>query len=649
MISALSSMASSLTSGTLTSINSGMNMEKLTGFSVLNQKNIGKLNHLLGAAVGQGVQYAMGEDFTLNLLNTGLLSNDYVNSGLLELRFGHDGSAKMNIGTDGMDVGINTLISSVGGALVWNVNNRIDRYTASNNFDGKVMLRAQYGHGDQKQQGQLWNILNGRDKLMVTADGDYAAETEIVDGRRVVKLSGYQSGMSDAEQMALAVILGHEAYRDGIVTNNNYLETRSATLAHTRMLERMLSGGASLSFNSNMIGDLLAYDMSDGNIDVFNAYVDSHYDSSADYWLVKMDGTIVGTPGDPRIWREIYDDNGNIQKELVPGSRESGSQAASLVALLGEDRVLQRLGLNREDALNVSSIDPELLKDVLGWTDAEVRQAIADNIKLDVNDIQRKKILGETLLKQNGYTWDDNAKTWTGTALNIADVSFRGNAGIIKDGDSYIPFAITSTMYRDANAHYLFTFNNKTKKFELSPNEKYKNNTEAFFYYRDLITGEVQQYQFEGPLNFADNADGTKFGANQAYNHPTLGTIQGATVASGQMDIRLTTSSTYGEALLFSNFTDLKGDYFGSNGMRAGNTNDPRTLYHWTIFGLSDSCLVSFDLKGGLTGKQYFNNNMNYLKNNFNLYRGYSIKNTLVDFNLNATPGGGSRAKGYKE
>jgi hypothetical protein len=292
IISTLSSVASAVTSGTLTSINSGMNMEKLTGFSVLNQKNIGKLNSLLGAVAGQGVQYAMGEDFTLNLLNTGLLSKDLVNSGLLELRFGHDGSTKMNIGTGGADVGINTLIGSVGGALVWNVNNRIDRYTASNNFDGKVMLRAQYGHGDQKQKGQLWNILNGKDKLMITADGDYAAETEIVDGKRAVKLSGYQSGMSDAEQMALAVILGHEAYRDGIVADDNYLETRNATLAHTQLLKKLLSAGETVSLNSNLMADLMAYDSSDGNIDAFNTYVDSRYDSSADYWKLTKDGSL---------------------------------------------------------------------------------------------------------------------------------------------------------------------------------------------------------------------------------------------------------------------------------------------------------------------------------------------------------------------
>jgi murein DD-endopeptidase MepM/ murein hydrolase activator NlpD len=86
-------------------------------------------------------------------------------------------------------------------------------------------------------------------------------------------------------------VLGHEAYRDGVVTDDNYLETRTATAAHTEMAIRMIRDGQSLSIlNDNLIKDVIAYSQ---NTDAFNAYVDSNYDSSADYWKLMRDGTLV--------------------------------------------------------------------------------------------------------------------------------------------------------------------------------------------------------------------------------------------------------------------------------------------------------------------------------------------------------------------
>jgi hypothetical protein len=406
-----------------------------------------------------------------------------------------------------------------------------------------------------------------------------------------------------------------------------------------------------LTFNkSGSVGIELAlydYAMQTGDWSAFDRYVDENYDSSADFWLVKLDGTVVGTENDPRIWREIVGEDGKVTKELVPGSDETGSQAASLVSLLGEDRILQRLGLTGENAMNINNYDDQTLKDVLGWNDAQIKAARNNGTALAVDDIQRQKLLGEAMLKQNGYIWDDSKQTWTGTGINIADVSAYGNVAIIRQDGAYLPYTITSMIYRDADAQKLYTYNSQTDSWE--NNDDYKDNTDVFVYYRNLITGETQRYEFEGSLNFVDNLDGTNYGANQAYDHPTLGTIQGATVAGGRMNMSIANSRNYGEVLLFSNFTDLKGDYFGATGTRAGILDDPRTLYHKTVSGLSDSCLVSFDRNDPDLGGTYFTNNMNYLKNIFKLYRGYSIGTTLIDWNSNAAPGGGSRAKEYKE
>jgi hypothetical protein len=388
--------------------------------------------------------------------------------------------------------------------------------------------------------------------------------------------------------------------------------------------------GVELPVDEMLTKDLLAYELASRGILDFAKYVAGEYDSSADYWLVKLDGTIEGTPGDPRIYRQYVDAQGNIVKELVPGSDETGSQAASLVALLGEDRVRQLLGLSAKGSLSVNVLDPAIVKELLGWTGDLMPGGLADNLLTYLTDTQRQRALGETLLKRFEYTWNEKTKNWDGTGLNIAAVDAGGNVGLRKEGNTYIPFTITSTMYRDANAYNLYV----NKDGQWVENPQYKNNTTIVFQYTNLKTGEWSSYTFEGPLNSVDNVDGSNSvlgGADQSYTHPTLGTVQGATVASSTMNLRLSDSPTYGEVLLFTDFTDLKGDHFGRTGIRAGIPNDQPTLYHWTTNGYSDSCLVSYSVPGGLSGKEYFDRNMSYLKDQFKLYRGFEIKATLVD------------------
>jgi hypothetical protein len=143
LTSTITSMASTFTTQTLTAINSGLNYEKLIGFDTKDVKN---LNSLAGSLAGQGVNYAMGNDFTLNILNLTLLTKgDEYNTGLLELHLGRDGTT-MNLGTGGANVSIDNLKSAFKGLQVWNVNNRISSFIKKQeSFDSDVALRTQYG------------------------------------------------------------------------------------------------------------------------------------------------------------------------------------------------------------------------------------------------------------------------------------------------------------------------------------------------------------------------------------------------------------------------------------------------------------------------------------------------------------------------
>jgi murein DD-endopeptidase MepM/ murein hydrolase activator NlpD len=310
-------MASTFTSQSLTAINSGLKLEKLKGFERVNVKDLEKFNNLAGSLAGQGVNYAMGGDFTLNLLNLSFLTkNDNYNTGLLELHLGRNG-ATMNLGTGGANISFDNLVASFRGLNVWDVNNRISSFIKKeDDFDSAIALRVQYGFGDGRQKGQLWDILNGEAIINTNADGEFGAESVMNEnGKKVITLAGYKAGMSVEDQLLVGVLLGHEAYRDGIITDDNYLETRNATLAHVQMALRMIHGGYdSIQDNDRLEKDINAYSKGES---FFNNYVDNNYDSSGDYWKLIVNNDTVGFKWDGKYTFDLSAMEGYGDKKEV--------------------------------------------------------------------------------------------------------------------------------------------------------------------------------------------------------------------------------------------------------------------------------------------------------------------------------------------
>jgi hypothetical protein len=300
-----------------------------------------------------------------------------------------------------------------------------------------------------------------------------------------------------------------------------------------------------------------------------------------DKWLTKMDGSIVGTPGDPRHYRERYDIEGNIIPELVPGSNEQGSQAASLYDLFGEERIKERMG---DDLYKIDNFDNQTLKDVLNWDDETIQKARLKGDSLNVDGDLKKRLLGEALLKKYGYTWDTTQRTWVGSGLNISDVPIHGNVGLAKQNNEYIPFTITSEWTRMINAFNLFK---KEGVLWGLPNLDFINNTTSRFTYTDLRNGSQKIYTIDDPINSIDNMI-NEGGQNQEYHHLLLGIIQGATIARGSAELRLfNTGGQFDvpEAFLITNYRTIAGDWFGENGRRSGIINDPRSWVHPTANG----------------------------------------------------------------
>ena len=296
----VSSMASAFTSGTLQAVNSGFSREKLEGFNNGNKSDITTLNNLAGSLVGQGVNYAMGSDFTLNVLNLSMITDNKYNSGLLELHLGRDG-VSMSLGTGGANVSFDNLRAAFRGAQVWNVNSRINTFIKKEEiFKDDIALRAQYGYGDNVQKNQLWDILNGDTKIVADTEGDFFAQTTIVNGQRVINLSGYKKGMDMEEQMLLALILGHEAYRDGyktgetdaygnIVTEErSFLELKEASIARIAMGDRI--NKENNWFYGNYMGlefesYLLDMAKTSENFSLFSDYLELIYNNENDYFF----------------------------------------------------------------------------------------------------------------------------------------------------------------------------------------------------------------------------------------------------------------------------------------------------------------------------------------------------------------------------
>ena len=174
------------------------------------------------------------------------------------------------------------------------------------------------------------NILNQGAIADMTGSGSENALTVRENGKRVVYLNGYSDNMTREEKLKLGIKLGHEAYRDGVVsdTATQMIETRNAVAGHTDMMTRMLGDSLySYTFSGIIAGDtnlqmdLLARSLGD---DVFNDYVDGMYDSSADYWRMTCSGQLL-SDGDG--WLKdmngefILDENGN---KIGADKQESG-------------------------------------------------------------------------------------------------------------------------------------------------------------------------------------------------------------------------------------------------------------------------------------------------------------------------------------
>jgi len=298
------------------------------------------------------------------------LSNKLSNAGILEINIGSNGITGQ-FGTGGINLG---------GAIYDLAKRGIDYTQMQMMSDPKARETAltTYGWGDWTAENTSMRIASGLDTLVFDEKLDgygHTVQNSTGNGRTITIKDNGDVNMN-------AIRLQHEAYRDGIVTADNYLETRTATLAHTEMALRMMNEGLKIN-DKNITNDINAY--SQGR-DFFNAYVDENYDSSSDYWKLMRDGTLVN------------DNSGWLTDELGrPILNANG----------------QQIGAN--------GIETGLLNILFGGTHGVAYDNYNDDQKIYAQMLMRNAGMSYTV-GVNGGSWNNNV---TGQSLNMQHVMQR--------------------------------------------------------------------------------------------------------------------------------------------------------------------------------------------------------------------------------
>ncbi|GHV78036.1 hypothetical protein AGMMS49942_28570 [Spirochaetia bacterium] len=271
--------AGTFTAGALGQMNLGSNFEKVLGFNSGQIGSIGDFNKFAGSMVGAGVTYGMTGNVTFNVAKASGV-------GLLEMNLGKDGFS-MGLGMGGTDISYGTIANAMNGLSNWGKNIQIEAAAKRNDNMTKTAtaLRTQWGYGDEEAKALLDSILNG-DTILERGNGGEGAKTEIRDdGKRVVTLNGYSDDMTTGEQLAMGATLQWEAHRDGVVTRDNYLETREAFKASTEMAQRMLAAGLNVDTSGYLGANLAAYAYakSRGDMSLLDMFADTFYRSDGDY------------------------------------------------------------------------------------------------------------------------------------------------------------------------------------------------------------------------------------------------------------------------------------------------------------------------------------------------------------------------------
>lgn len=453
-----------------------------------------------------------------------------------------------------------------------------------------------YVYGDWTQENTMARISSRRDELHIVddmADDANAQTVQKADGTgRVITME------NTGDVHKNAITLGHEAYRDGVVTDHSsqQAETINAVLAHSAMAEKMTQYNQSLS-------GILALEAAlykAGRTDLLAGIAEELYDSSGDYWRFNLDGTIEDTK-DRAIYREIIKENGESKYEKLEDYE--GSRIEALVKTIGIE--------NFEKMAGISSTILNFVK----------------NLNCDES---YEHILGEMYMAKYGYTYSEENDRWEGGNGKIPGLGKNDSLGVIRNSKTgkYTFFTAGIDFTREDNAFSVYKDGSIPLKDDGTVNrdwDKYKKdvydkvaNTSATFWMKDVFTGkDIARETFDNAFTSLDNV----------YHKNSI--------VSEYFNMRLIKydPETYGVDTvgLFSNAYTAAGKAIDIGGF--DGTSSKRFLYHPTsqygtmegCFGpMSDYGVGNSTTQNTGTSAYYFQQQLN-LYNSLGIYNGYQF------------------------
>ena len=314
--------------------------DKIEGLGSHNIGNISSFNNTMGSLASMGVEYGMTGQSSINVLNMSDLTGGRVSGGLLELKFGQNGS-HMEVGGGGYNMSLSNIASAFRGIKDLSKNKDIRNFVDDNDFDSGLasVMRGLYAFGDDEGQSTLNNILDGVDRLHLGYTGGTAKTVANDDlGGRDIYLSAF--GSDGKSRMESSVWLGHEAYRDGVVTEDNANETAEAVIMHTLMANRIESDKMyGEDYFGGVIGGeldfLRSFENADGAVQALAMYSGLAYDSKQDNWKMNIiDGKM------------FLEWDGYMDLKLPNGDVIDAKELMSQLAVYGDDGAKSLLGVS---------------------------------------------------------------------------------------------------------------------------------------------------------------------------------------------------------------------------------------------------------------------------------------------------------------
>jgi hypothetical protein len=314
-------------SGMTSTVTAGLMNRGLEGFTGSLYMDGTRLSGFVGGLAGEGINYALGGDFSMNLFNLDLISRRGVKSGLLELHLGRDG-ARMNFGTGGADVSLGTLFSAARGMEAWAVNFEL---LASGEEAARTyasQMRTLYS-GSAANRNEYEAILAGRTRIIEDRNAE-ATRSVYDEGTKIKTITLGANALNDGSRFGLNVYFSHESYRDGKDNGAEMqsLERDNAVTGHMETARQLAASYGAGSIDSAMLVEAMLYFYArrQGQTGIQRAILET-YDSSADFWRVLKNGDIFddGRNG------EISFENG--QETII--TKKSRGKQGSLEEFLG--------------------------------------------------------------------------------------------------------------------------------------------------------------------------------------------------------------------------------------------------------------------------------------------------------------------------